>query len=400
MKEKVVLCDLVSICQKDREIAFSNSNIGWAKKNGLDILAKFLILLANSFGKKTIINNTYIFVDEVKNSNMNNNLRQTKKEFLLHGEDTYHLCFYKLDPKNHIRIGTCATVFLFLRAVLFSLNVIFKALFGKHDVEKIVIYHVISLFGEYLFKITNERVVYMLMTDYNLYSSIIALDESKKSTVIQHGLQMDDLLCYPIRATHYFAWGLSTKQIMKDDPKILITGTYKYDNMKKKNFTADISTVLFCIGSLDYQAVKLKIDSVIRISKSKGYKCIIKCHPGSLYNSEYWKKLYKNEPVEIYKETLLQEIDFDLAVTESSTAIMDFISLGKPFILYDTKESYFGKYDNVLPRCESFESLYAIIAEIDNINFEKINEYLLDNELNTGICTIYETQKRMDRQYE
>lgn len=396
MNKKVAHCDLVSLCQKDRKIAYEKSNIGWAKKNGLDILVKKFILLVNSFGKKTTLNNTYIFVDEVKNTNMNNNLFQTREEFASHGENAYQLCFYKWNPTNHIKIGTYITLILIAKVILCSINVMFRLLLRRHDTEKYVISQAIYLFRDYLNMITNDNVHYMMMTDYNLYSSIIAIDESEKSTVIQHGLQMDDLLCYPIRAAHYFAWGISTKQIMNNDPKILVTGTYKFNDMEKRSCKGEISTILFCIGSLDYENVKLKIENVIRMGKSKGYKCIIKCHPGSLYSSEYWKKLYQNEPVEIYKEELIQELDFDMAVTESSTAIMDFISLKKPFILYDKKESYFGKYDKVLPRCESYDELCNIMEQISGLNFEYINKYLIDHELNSGKCTIYETQRRLD----
>lgn len=400
MNEKIAHSDLVSLCQKDRKIAYAKSNIGWAKKNGLDILVKYFILLANSFGEKTTLNNAYVFVDEVKNSNMNNNLYQTKEEFTLHGENTSQLCFYKWNPTNHFKVGIYTALILIVRVIVCSINATLRSLLRKKDIEKFVISQTIYLFRDYISNIRDNGVHYMLMTDYNLFSSIIAIDESEKSTVIQHGLQMDDLLCYPIRAARYFAWGINTKQIMNNDPKILVTGTYKFNDMKKYSYRRDFSTILFCIGSLDYETVNIKIDNVIRIGRNKGYKCIIKCHPGSLYNSEYWKKLYQNEPVTIYKEELLQDIEFDLAITESSTAIMDFISLEKPFILYDRKESYFGKYDKILPRCESYDELSIIIEQLDSLDFDKINKYLIDHELNSGKCTIYETQKRLDNKYE
>ena len=67
--------EMLEICFDDRYRALCARGISFVKKSNLDLLMKFFILMRNSIGKPSAVQS--IFVDEVKNSSMIINLRNT-----------------------------------------------------------------------------------------------------------------------------------------------------------------------------------------------------------------------------------------------------------------------------------------------------------------------------------
>ena len=236
-----------------------------------------------------------------------------------------------------------------------------------------------------------EEYVIFLMSDHHFYSTITAMSYEKNSNVLQHGLIMDKRFYYPIRAGRFFAWGLKSKMILENDDKVVVTGTYKFDDLKQNETAIDKKVdILFCIGSLDTAIVKRKIDILIGITKKYGMKLYVKCHPGSLFDLNVWEETYKGAGIQFFKESRLEEIKFDLAVSENSTVIMDLIALGKPFILFDSLDGYFGEYFKVIPHGNSMEELAACFQVCDHVDYKKIKEVLQQNELNGNKCEILE----------
>lgn len=373
----------------ERIESLENVKIGWVKKNGFDLLLKYLILLFNSLGRKSN-NRRYLFIDEIKNNNMHNNLMKTKAVFDKHNEATALLCFHQIQRENHYRFGFLMPIYEILLTCFVGVGLLILSLFGRSQIK--VIINFLSLrFEKTTHAINDVKEIYM-MTDHHFYSSIIAFSMPDICVVLQHGLVMDKRLCYPVRAGKFCAWGEHSKELLNSDSKVVVTGTYKFKDMcciecKGKN------RVMFCIGSLNNEEVKRKIEVLIRQKEEKGFKLLIKCHPGSLFNTQQWEELYKGKGIEFYKEELIQNIDFDLAISENSTAIMDLIVLKKPFILFDNIDGYFSEYASLIPYGNEEKKISEVIEKIHEYDFNNIISSVIRNELNSGDCTIYEMRR-------
>lgn len=386
---------IADMCYNDRKAALEKVRIGWLKKNGLDLLVKYFIVMINSTGISNIQSMKYIFVDEVNNNNMRNNLVETMYQFQNYGEKVGLISFYRgCIGKNCIKFGFLNPIKELVYLSFLCIPIFFKILFGVCQ-DKQVITLLTKRYTQFLKNTLKENVseIY-LMTDYNFFSTIIAMQCSEKCSVMQHGLLMDTRFYYPIRAGRFLAWSEHSKEIQKFDKKVEIVGTYKFLKMKKNDvFCTRFNKVLFCIGSLEKQIVKEKIDVLKEIAMDNNLELLVKCHPGSLFDLQYWKDLYKGCNIEFYKNELIQNIDFDIAVTETSTVILDLISLNKPFILFDECGGYFSEYEGLIPRGTTKEKLESILRQIDTINFEHIIAELKRRELNNGNCIIYEKRK-------
>ena len=385
--------EIISTVLNDRNMSLEGVKTSWVKKQGIDLLAKYWIMLINSFGKGNLNKECNIFVDEIKNNNMINNLAATKREFIKHGATVKSICFYQFVSKNHVKVGITKSIILIVRCFFKSILVFVSAIFKKNSL-KFTSKILINEFEEYTKLLNAEDKLFFIMSDHHFFSSIIAINFTNKSHVIQHGLVMGKSFYYPIRAGYFYAWGKHSKELLNNDPKVLVTGTYKFNEIveNKKNSEYDyndLKNVVFCIGSLDHDSVKRKIDILLSIFDKTNIQLIIKDHPGSLFDSSQWQQLYKNKRIIFYKEELLQNIDFDLAITENSTVIMDLIAMHKPFILFD-ELGYFDVYKDIIPNAQSENQLRNIISNLKNYNFASISDRLIKEELNDGECSIYE----------
>ena len=378
--------EIIQACISDRTIAFEDSTIGFVKKHNIDLSVKILVLLLNSFKRGKYCK--YVFVDEVKNSNMANNLEETERVFKKR-VSIRKLSFYNFNKHGSIVPHKKLLSYIW-RIIWKTIACTVISIWNKEKSEKILLSTIGLTFIDYIKQDGIDDTWFVLMSDYHFFSSILAMVWPKKCFVLQHGLKIDDTLCYPIRADYYLAWGERSKSLLYNDPKVIITGTYKYREIKSTP-KDECFTVLFCIGSRDMDRVLEKIDATIAAFKDIKHRLIIKCHPGSLYSDRILIDKYRNQNIRIEKESLLQDIPFSLAVTESSTAIMDFVALKKPFIVYDTGMSYFSAYKNIIPTVRNEEELCLLANRINDIDFEKINQILITEELNNGNCNIFET---------
>ena len=375
----------------DRVESLEHVSIGWVKKNGIDLLIKQMIFMINSFGKKSSCID-YLFVDEIKNNNMQNNLRKTKSVFESHKEKIATVTFNHLERTGHVKLGyllpACDICLTGIKIMATSL----LGLFGKPQLKSVIKYLYTRV--SKLMPATRDIKEIYLMSDHHFFSSIIAFEETEKCAILQHGLVMDKRFYYPIRAGKFCAWGERSRQLQNNDAKVVVTGTYKFDGMSSKANCDTIKQIMFLIGSLDNEKVKEKIDTLVKICEEKQFNLIIKCHPGSLFDKTIWEKSYHDKGVAFYKEELIQDLDFDLAVSENSTAIMDLIALNKPFVLFDEIEEYFSVYRSVLPHGNSDREIEEILLHITDFDFRAIMDEIRNKELNSGECYIYELRKQ------
>lgn len=383
---------LLEICISNRTRSLEHTKTNWFKKYSIDLIIKMYFLLINSLGKKSFLDhNTCLFFDEVKNSSMINNLRKTRCFFKENEINSYFLCFYKIDRSEHIKIGYLKGIFLIFKFTFFLVCVFLRCLFKKDNITEQSMSLLMNIYLQYLKSLSDYRMRAYLMTDHHFYSTVTTAGFCGTSIVLQHGLIMDKRFYYPIYADYFLAWGERSKKLLENDKKVFVTGTYKFQFDHASEAKKRINrTMLFCISSLDNNVVKEKIDCLLEISLKLEITLAVKCHPGSQFNVEHWKNIYSDTNIIFYQEELLENLFFDLAITENSTIIMDLLALKKPFILYDSMDGYFNEYADIIPQGNTKEEIQQCIKHISDFGFEKINETLCRLELNNSDCKILE----------
>lgn len=382
---------LINDCLDDRNDALADLRLNWYKRNGFDLTLKFFILLYNSLGLCNCKDNSFIFVDEIKNSSMSNNLMDTQKQFDAAGKKTLEMHFFNVQRRNHIHIGFFSGTLLGMTVLFSIIPIIIFSLFSK-NVLKQNMYILIWAFNQYLKYFEDRKVMYVMMTDHHFYSSIIGHIYEKNSIVLQHGLIYRPEYFEP-RAGHILVWGKNSLDKLKNKNKAIISGTFKYSKILESNYSNKIiKRIMFCINSKDHEIVKQKIRVIYLVANELGMRLLVKCHPGSIYNDNDVIQEFRETEIEFEKEKLIKDLDFDIAVMEDSTAILDVLLLKKPFIFYDKdgKYPYFTLYGNLLPRAETAEQMVNLIKNHKDIDYETIIDRLLDLEVNGNRCTIIE----------
>lgn len=381
------LSEIYNACYVDKKKAIEMSEVSWIKKNGIDLIVKYVILCINSIGKREKSN--YIFVDEIKNNNMHNNLCETYDVFARKGENVKLLNFYSIGSSEHMHTGFMGNYAEIVTMSFFCVFIAMVSMVSNDSALQITVKILSRRFIKYLEDIDRSTGFYT-MTDHHFFSSIIGMVRTMNCSVIQHGLLMNMSFYYPIRAHRFLCWGKRSKELLYNDPKAIVSGTYKFNSFRQTKSKSEIKNILFCIGSLDNEKVKKKIDVLLKYTKDYGYRLIVKCHPGSQFDDNQWKALYLNSGITFYKEELLKDLDFDLGISERSTAIMDLIALKKPFILFDEPGGYFDKYLESIPQASTGEELTNVISRLSSYDFDTIINTLYTEELNSGNCQIYQ----------
>lgn len=381
---------LLQVCIDDRfrHMKQNNFNIPLSKKLNIDLLAKFIILLVNSVGLRR--SEEIIFVDEVKNSSMITSIKNTMEEC------PYEYCvlnFRTFERNKHVRIGCVYPLYLILRSCLYHLLIFLLIPFaGKEKVNEMSSRKLITFFNLYLSKLDcdGKHMKAYCMTDHNFYSTIVCTNKKFESYVIQHGLILTVDYYYPIYADHFLAWGEHSYHLLPDPQKALITGTYKFSKLKELRQKTDDRVLLYCISILDDEKVNKKIDDLLSMLSYLNMKLAVKMHPGSFYSISDLEKKYGGEnAVRFYKECALADIDFDVAVIENSTILLDLCYLGKPFIIFDDEKGYFDAYDYKVPHAFTKEELVSELEHQNADSYSYFKSVVIEKELNGGQCNIF-----------
>ena len=376
------------LCYRDRVESLKDIRIGWVKRHGFDLLAKYYIALANTIGPKRKDFCGYLFVDEINNNNMRNNLYATKRVFEKHGETVGSVSFYRRGDST-ISLGYAKPIWEMCAVTLAFLPIVALALLGINQTKNTV-NTLERRFSAFIRDSVRPKEIY-LMTDHHFYSSVIAMTCPKLCSVIQHGLVMGVNFYYPIRAGRFLAWGEHTREIQHDDPAVTVTGTYKFDGIRPSPAAGQYRKIMYCVSSLDHEMVAGKIGILYELAKKRGMELLVKCHPGSFYDITPWKEQYSD--VVFYKEELIQDLDFDLAVSENSTVLLDLATMNKPFIVFDQFGPYFQEYLDVIPHGTTEAEIARILDDIESIDFAAIDRIFRSRELNHGKCEIYESRR-------
>lgn len=388
----VRLESIVLACGEDREIVSKKARFSWIRRCGLDLLLKMTILLANSFGKRKS-DYSYLFVDEINNSNMRNNLFRTAQE--VKGEQAIFLSFYSRSSK-HLKVGRIWSVAAALKLLISSIPAVVGFIGSNdpinHSLARVLVKSMLS----YLQRVDSSTIL-VLMTDHHFFSTVIAMSSVGKTVVLQHGLIQDVRFFSPVRANYLYAWSEKSVNLAADE-KALVSGTYKFDvhgyNVGRVACgLQDANNVLVLLSAsvLSSQIVD-RLAPILILQTKLGFHLGIKTHPGSLFSLEDLKKAVgDNSDIRLYKEERIEDISFDFAFIEQSTAVIDVACLGIPFIIIDdTDNSYFASYAGLLPIAHSEEELLDLSAHFDTRKYIPAYNRLLENEICTGVCRIKE----------
>lgn len=381
--------DLNEICGRDRFgfMLRTNMKIAFSKKGNLDLLAKMIMMLSQSFGKPTAC--PCLFVDEVRNRSMFSNLHNT----IEHCDQEFRVINFREKKSDypHAKVGYIRPALLLSAACIshLFLYLAYPVLkFEKFNQASRAV--LIAIYQNYLKRLhgLNEKVY--CMTDHNFYSTITCVDEQFESYVLQHGLVLDKNYYSPVLADHFRAWGERSREMMDNDPKVQVTGTYKFEKLKPSPSNNEKpKKLLYCVSIVDQEVVGDKISALLDALKGTEDILKVKMHPGSFYSCTEFEKRFANQNLEFYKECDVADIKFDIAVIENSTILLDMICLDKPFIIFDEKTGYFSKYSEIIPWAECDDQLHAAIVKAQESDFTAMNAEIRRNELNDGRCSIW-----------
>lgn len=383
MKNKKGIKEMFTICISDRYNAFSQLTIPLKKRLNCDLILKYVVLLINSFGLRK--RKGIIFVDEVNNSSMYTNLINTYNH--CPGNNSI-ISLRKITFNNHVKCGYFFALYQFI--VLFFGHIciyLISLVFGIKFIKKYSTLLLILLFQQYVDRILfNKKVMVYVMTDHNFYSSIVCNNGNVDSYVLQHGLIFGKDFYNISLADHFIAWGNRSKEILDNDTRIIVKGTYKFENLEEI-ISKENKVILYCVSILDFSLVSEKIKALTKIAKQTGYKLAVKIHPGSLFNSFKLDKEYKN--ISFYKEEKLSDINFDIAIIENSTILIDMLFLKKKFIIFDQNDGYFSRYKSI-PMANNENELIKNVINIDKYDYNNIRVTIFKEELNEGKCVIFD----------
>lgn len=383
----------------------SNNEVDFIKKYGIDYIIKYIILILNSIGKHRL--EKYIFIDEIKNANMSNNLKNTRDKFV--DIDTSYMNFYNVKKNyKHVKIGFIKPIYLILLLVI-QLIIILPIIILPYKTVCIIIMKIImfnyKIYLKFINKDNDLRII--LMTEHHFFSAITVSELKNFTTfILQHGAICDISYYYPIEANYFLAWGKKSKEILYDDDKVICTGTYKFDNLKSKNNNVSLQdkkiTILWPLRPIDSDILKSYMELFINLSKKMNdmdFNLIIKKHPSSFSNFELFKDYINNVDFNIsFVDENLENIKFDIAIIDNSTIGYDLFILGKPFIVIKSlvggELSIDYKSYNI-PIIGNEEELYRnIYLYINDESFMKEYEngrdLFLKTELNNNSCNIKE----------
>lgn len=382
----------------------SNNRLSFVKRYGIDYIIKYIILVINSIGKTKVVK--YIFVDEIKNANMNDNLKNTREKFI--NVETSYMNFYKIDNNlEHLKIGIINPIFLIL-ILLLQLVIILPIMILPYRKACIIIMKIIEFnYSIYLWCINkDQKLKVILMTEHHFFSAVtVNKFEDFTTYILQHGAICDISYYYPIRANYFLAWGKKSKEILYQDEKVICTGTYKFDKLKLENKTSKFKnneiTILWPLRPIENNILKSYMEMFLYLSKKINdinITLVVKKHPSSFSSFEFLKK-YNNENINIsFVDEKLEKIEFDIAVIDNSTIGYDLFILGKPFIVISSLvegELIIDYKSYNIPVVSNNEDLYTNFYSYIN-DSEFIDKYknsrklFLREELNDGDCNIKE----------
>lgn len=389
MDDKLTM--ILSACTEDRKNVIAKGHSSWSRRCGIDLLLKMLLVYINSIGLRQAPEST-IYVDEIKNTSMVSNLRDTAE--ICDAEKATFICLNSYLPNKHIKMGVLWPIFKALTLTVLSLPSLLSFIGSDCTVNDRLAGILIKRMDDYVARI-GYQYPYILMTDHHFYSTVIAMNDHATSAVLQHGLVGDARFFSPVHATYFFAWSKKSAFLVNSE-KTIDAGTYKFSKLMRlkpehtvESFADAKRVLLILSSSKTSEQISRRLKPLLNLQNRFGFKMLIKMHPGSLFSIDELRIAVSTNEVELYKEEKIEAIDFDFAFIEQSTAALDVACLGIPFIVIDeTLDSYFSEYKELLPTASSSGELLGLAVNFSLSKYMPAYASFLEREIDNGQCRI------------
>lgn len=394
---------ILSACTEDRKNVIAKGHASWSRRCGIDLLLKMLLVYFNSIGVRHAPEST-IYVDEIKNTSMVSNFRDTAE--ICDAENASFICLNRYSPNKHVKMGVFWPIFKAVTLAAFSLPSILSFIGSEYTVNDRLARLLIKRMDNFVSRLGYQH-PYILMTDHHFYSTVIAMNDHVTSVVLQHGLIGDTRFFSPVRATYFFAWSKKSACLV-DSKKTVDAGTYKFSKLMKLKPEEDVESfadakrvLLILSSSKTSEQISHRMEPLLSLQKRFGFKLLIKMHPGSLFSIDELRDAVSMRDVELYKEEKIEAIDFDFAFIEQSTAALDVACLGTPFIVIDEAfDGYFTEYKELLPTVSSSDELIRLAVDFSLAKYMPAYTSFLEREIDNGQCRIDSLIHRLQNKCE
>lgn len=368
------------------------------KKYSLDNYVKAILAFFSKEPNKSA-NSKYLFVNDVNNNSMIENMRAVQKKF---DEDFIELIADKrLVNKKSKFVFKYFSLLRFIRQTFNTFFILKKnsraliELCNEFKIKKRFLRYNIydSLFvlncAEQFLNAHKEIDHIILNTDVHKVSRAIVLlarNRKIKTYVIQHGSTVLEYGYLPVNSDYLFTWGkLSNNWFLERGTKennLIITGTPKMDSIKKYKIQKDaikkVKNILLILNPIGEKNVRDFLRIVKEANLDTNYNLVIKLHPGSVDNRNIVDEFFKNYDTKIYKIENTHKLIYesDVVITTTSTVGNETIAFYKPLVqikIANTEPSMdYEKFDcsHVVQNANQLEEL---IGKVDSLESKKAN---------------------------
>lgn len=324
------------------------------KKYSLDNYVKAAVGL---FARKGTcnMNAKYLFVNDVFNNSMVQNMRAVQKEF---GEEFMELVSDKRLLTENSRlvyryfnpIAFVAELFKLFRLIRGNATTI-DGLCAAFRIKKglLVLNMIDSLFmvncAERFLKSHQQVTDIVLNTDAHKLSRILVLLAKRnrlRTYVIQHGATVLEYGYLPVIADYLLSWGkLSNDWFIQrgtHPDKLVALGTPKMDDFVKYRSETDqkpeVENVLVVLNPVGDSNVMRMLQIIRGAGLDRDYHLKIKLHPGSVDNRDLVDEVFEGARVAVIKQGNVHELihQADVVITTTSTVGNETIALNKPLV--------------------------------------------------------------------
>lgn len=324
------------------------------KKYSLENYVKAVISIFTRNGTK-IKKSKYLFVNDVYNNSMVQNIRAVQKKF---DEDIIELVADKrLVGKNSKLVYRYFKPFTFL-VQLFGVYRLFQnntstlnSLCAEFKIKRrfLALNLIDSLFilncATNFLKSHEHFSHNILNTDVHKLSKAIVFMAKKKKTktyVIQHGSTVLEYGYLPVIADFMLTWGkLSNNWFIErgtSKNSLIALGTPKMDGFVNYDKSVDdlqrVQNVLLVLNPIGDDYVRTVLQIIKEAGVDMEYNLKIKLHPGSIDNKGLVEEIFEEPQVEILKLANTHELihKSDVIITTTSTVGNETIAFNKPLV--------------------------------------------------------------------
>jgi len=368
------------------------------KKYSLDNYVKSIVSLFYRNDKKNW-KSRYLFVNDVFNNSMVENIRAVQSEF--------DVDFIELISDKRLRKEKSKLLFkyfkpgTFLRQIIKTYTLIkqnsetIKEVCKEFEIkEHLLIFNIIdSMFilncAESFLNAHRDITEIVSNTDVHKVSKAMVLLASKREIntyVIQHGSTVLEYGYLPVVCDYMFTWGKLSNNWFLDrgtkKEKLVTVGTPKMDALvnytKQHSILRKVKNILLIMNPIGDKSVREFLKIVKGANLEMEYNLQIKLHPGSVDNIDIVHEIFDELGVQIYKRENTHRLiyDSDVVITTTSTVGNEAIAFNKALIQIKIENSA-TPMDYEAFDCshlvENSGELKDLIEHLDKLESKKVN---------------------------